>query len=73
MDFDKFYKKVSQNIKYYRELKSLTQEQLAEKAGISTDYMGKIEIGKNKPGIIGLFKIINALDIPIKEFFSTFD
>lgn len=73
MNFDEFYKKVSQNIKYHRKLKNLSQECLAELANISTDYLGKIETGKNKPGIIALIKIINSLDISIKEFFSNFE
>ena len=31
------------NIAYYRKMKSMTQEQLAEKADISRSYLGEIE------------------------------
>lgn len=43
---------------------------VAEKAGISLDYLGKIEVSINKPGIKTILKLANALDIPIKEFFE---
>lgn len=73
MDFEKFYKNIAERIKYYRCKKSLTQEQLAELAGISTDYLGKIETCINKPGIRSIVKIINGLDISISEFFMSFN
>lgn len=72
MDISEFYENISLNVKFFREKIGITQEQLAEKANLSTDYIGKIEIGKNKPGLIGLFKIIKALDIPVSEFFKNF-
>ncbi len=72
MDLDQFYKKLSLRIKYFRKIKKLTQEKLAEKADISLDYMGKIERNINKPGLISILKIINALDISISEFFKSF-
>ena len=68
-----FYKTIAERIKYYRAVKSLTQEQLAEIAGISTDYPGKIETCINKPGIKAIVKIINGLDVSISEFFKTFN
>jgi transcriptional regulator with XRE-family HTH domain len=48
----------------------LTQEKLAELSGISLDYLGKIEVCINKPGLKSLFKIANALNIPIKAIFD---
>ena len=50
-----FYKKVGLRIKELRELKGSTQEKLAEIAGISVDYLGKIETSINNPGMIGLY------------------
>jgi len=37
------YKIIGQTIKKYRKLKSLTQEQLADKTNISISYLTKIE------------------------------
>lgn len=70
MDEIEFYKLLGKRIKFLRENACLTQEKLAEKAGISLDYLGKIEVSINKPGIKTILKLANALDIPIKEFFE---
>ncbi len=70
MDEIEFYKLLGKRIKTLRENAHLTQEKLAEKAGISLDYLGKIEVSINKPGIKTILKLANALDVPIKEFFE---
>lgn len=70
MDEIEFYKLLGKRVKILRENAHLTQEKLAEKAGISLDYLGKIEVSINKPGIKTILKLANALDIPIKEFFE---
>lgn len=70
MDEIEFYKLLGKRIKTLRENAYLTQEKLAENAGISLDYLGKIEVSINKPGIKTILKLANALDIPIKEFFE---
>ena len=49
MDFEEIYIKIGKNIKKLREKSSLTQEKLAEKAGISQDFLVKIEVCINKP------------------------
>ena len=45
----------------------LTREKLAEKCGISLDYLGKIEVNINKPGLKTLLKLSNALEVSMKE------
>lgn len=47
-----------------------TQEQLAEKANISLDFMSKIEVNINKPGLKTIFKLALALNISPAEFFK---
>jgi len=64
------YKKIGLRIKYLREHAGLTQEKLAEKSGISLDYLGKIEVSINRPGLKTLIKISNALDKEIKSLFD---
>lgn len=63
MDEYVFYQKLGAKIKYLREKAGFTQEKLAERAGISLDYMGKIEVNINKPGLKTILKIANALKI----------
>ncbi|CDE62359.1 transcriptional regulator XRE family [Fusobacterium sp. CAG:439] len=70
MDEQELYINLGRRIKYLREKASLTQEKLAEKCGISLDYLGKIEVNINKPGLKTLIKIANALDIPVKLLFE---
>ena len=70
MNEDTLYKLLGTRIKYLRENKGLTQDKLAEKSGLSIDYIGKIEVNINKPGLRALIKIASALDVHIKELFN---
>ena len=63
MQEDEFYKKLGTRVKQLREKAGLTQERLAEKSGISLDYLGKIEVCINKPGLKTILKLANALKI----------
>lgn len=53
-------------IAYYRKLRGLTQEGLAEKLGVATSYIGQIEaVGMYKPiSLTTLLRISKALDTP---------
>lgn len=70
MNEDEFYKLLGKRVKFLRENAHLTQEKLAEKCGISLDYLGKIEVNINKPGLKTVLKLANALDVEIKSFFE---
>lgn len=70
MNENELYAKLGKRIKKLRENAHLTQEKLAEKSGISLDYLGKIEVNINKPGLKTLIKLANALDIHIKALFD---
>ena len=70
MNEEMIYKSLGKRIKKLREKIGLTQEKLAERAGLSLDFIGKIEVNINKPGLKSLIKIANALDIHIKDLFN---
>ncbi|MBO6088610.1 helix-turn-helix transcriptional regulator [bacterium] len=70
MNEDFIYKSIGKKIKIIREGKGITQEKLAEKSGLSLDYIGKIEVNINKPGLRAIIKISNALGVHIKKFFD---
>lgn len=70
MNERELYIKLGKRIKFLRENAHLTQEKLAELSGISLDYLGKIEVNINKPGLKTLIKISNALSMPIKQLFD---
>ena len=70
MSEDEIYKSIGKRIKFIRESKGLTQEKLAEKSGLSLDYIGKIEVNINRPGLKSLIKIAEALEVHISELFN---
>ena len=70
MDEKTIYKSLGMRIKHIRESKGLTQEKLAEKTGLSLDFIGKIEVNINEPGLKSLIKIANALNVHIKDLFD---
>ncbi len=64
------YLSIGKRIKQLREERNLTQEKLAEKSGLSIDYIGKIEVNINQPGLKALIKIADALKVQLKEIFD---
>jgi transcriptional regulator with XRE-family HTH domain len=50
-----------------RKAKGITQEQLAEKVGVSTTWIGYIETGLSKPNLKLLYKIARVLDVKVKD------
>ena len=54
---------IGKNIRKYRLMKKLRQEDLAEKADLSINYVGAIERGENTPSLESLIAIINALGV----------
>src|SRR3972149_7476506 len=52
-----------------RKRAKFTQEQLAEKTGLSTIYIDYIEIGKKRPTLKTLTKIAAVLKVKVRELF----
>lgn len=67
------YKEIGLKIAYYRKKKEYTQAQLAEKVGLSTNYLGMIERGnQGKSFSLGtLFLIAQALEVNPEELLDT--
>ena len=62
---------LASNLKLFRKMRHMTQEQLAEKAGTSTTYIGTIEIGQKFPSKNMIEKISNALGVESIQLFQT--
>jgi len=60
-------KKFGQNIRKARTKAGLTQEQLAEQAGLHTNYYARVERGEENPSYETIEKIIKALGIKSSE------
>ena len=54
---------IGKNIRKYRLVKKLRQEDLAEKAGLSANYIGMVERGEKIPSLETFITILNALDV----------
>ena len=67
-----YYDIVRYNIKKYREKANLTQQQLADLAGITMNYLAKIESVKMQRGftIVIVGRIADALNIDIRCLFE---
>ena len=59
-------------IKELRRTKNLSQEELAEKTGISSKYLSSIERGKENPTLDTIIKLSGALNIEVMELFNFF-
>jgi transcriptional regulator with XRE-family HTH domain len=62
-----FYKNLGKNIKYYRKSLNITQQELADKLGISLNFMGKIEVAFSKPSLETLIKIADGFNITVSD------
>ena len=58
------------NIRRLRFERSMTQEELALRTGVSRQTIMSIERGDTNPSVLLAFKIASALDTPIVEVFS---
>ena len=69
-EYKEYFIMVGLKISYYRKLKSLTQEQLAEKLNCDVSFIGQIEAPNIYKAISleTLFRIADALDVPPYKF-----
>lgn len=59
---------IAKKIKLARKQAKLTQEELAEKIGISAKQLSRIEVGIYIPSLPTFLKIVQELNIDLKEF-----
>jgi transcriptional regulator with XRE-family HTH domain len=52
---------LGQSVRRWREERALTQEKLAEKAGLDPTYISGIERGLRNPGILNVARLAKAL------------
>ena len=61
---------LSANIKHFRSLRRWSQVVLAEKIGISTNFLADIETGKSWVSSLTLNKLANIFEIDVYELFK---
>lgn len=69
MNYNFIYERLAQRIERLRKERKLTQEALAEKAGLHRAYFWDIENGRNI-SIKTAYKIARALDVKLSELFE---
>ena len=62
-----FYKNLGVNIKKIRSKQNLSQQELADKSGLSLNFIGKIEVAFSKPSLNSVIKIADALEVSVSE------
>ena len=70
LDYESEYRQIGLKIAYYRRLRKLTQEQLAEKIDRTPAFIGHVEAPNINKAISldTLFDIAKALDVPAHKF-----
>ncbi|MEX0596409.1 MAG: helix-turn-helix transcriptional regulator [Candidatus Paceibacterota bacterium] len=57
------------NIKHLREIKGITQVELARRVGVDRSHMNRVENNKIKPGISLSLRISKALECSLDDIF----
>lgn len=58
---------VGDRIRELRQWRNLTQEKLADRAGMDRQAVNRIELGHQSPGLDTLIRIAEVLEVPLAE------
>lgn len=64
---------VGANVRRYRKAARWTQEQLAKHANLSSDYVSRLELGKENPTLEVMVRLSKCLGVALIELFKTQD
>ena len=64
------YKLLGLNVAYYRRRRELTQEQLAEMVDVERTHIGNLELARNGVSLDVVFRVADALEIPVHKLFE---
>ncbi len=64
---EEYTSKLRERLKEMRKEKKMTQQELAEKAGLHLTYVGHLELGKYHPTVFVMWKIAKALGVSMNE------
>lgn len=65
----KYLEHFAQRVRVLREEQGISQEKLAERAGLHRTHIGMVERLERNPSLICIYKIANGLGIDVKELF----
>jgi len=64
---DQLLDQIGGNIKKYREIKDITQQELSKICRMHRNYIGSIEKGERNITVLSLAKIAQGLNIPVEH------
>ena len=70
MDEKNILKILGQRLKDKREKANLTQAQLAEMIGLSTNFIGMVERGERNTKFVNVYRLVYALNSTLEDFFK---
>lgn len=65
--------KFGSSLQYLRKERGISQEQLANIAGLDRSYVGGVERGERNISLINILKIANALEVSLESLFKDID
>lgn len=65
--------KIGKRLRYYRQQKKLSQEELAEISGVHRTYIGAVERGERNITIKALDRMVTSMGYTLSEFFNTIE
>ncbi len=69
MEDKEYLKLFAQRVRTFREEQGISQEKLAELAGLHRTYIGMVERLERNPSLVCIYKIAKGLGIHISELF----
>jgi transcriptional regulator with XRE-family HTH domain len=63
-------KRFGARVRALRQLAGMSQEELAERAGLHRTYVGGIERGERNVGVLNILQLAHALKVPPNELFE---
>jgi len=73
MTDDTIQKRFGERIRALRQLRRLSQEELAFRAGIHRTYLGGVERGERNPALKNINSLAEALNVTLAELFQLGD
>jgi len=58
------------HLRFVRRLRGISQEDLADSAGLDRTYISSVERGKRNISLLNIKKICDALEMSVEDFFK---
>ena len=62
---------IGKRLRYIRRIRDRTQEELADMLDVSVTWVSRVERGIKLPNLHFLYRVGNALDVPLHELLCT--